>query len=552
MDYEPSARIANDEWAEELWPSPPPPSCDWTIVLPFCNRSESLAATLACIAAQTAPFRLVLVDNGSTNGSSEVARRACSDLGLAYTLVHEPKPGKVSALRAGLAQVRSRFVATLDAGSHYPPHYLAEAGKLLGKPGVAAAGAYATQEPDWAPRDALTGLQIRAAGKLLPHQCHAGGAGQVFNTELLRKAGGFDANRWNLILEDHEIIHRVCQHGAIAYGMRFWCHPAPREQGGKAIGWTRYERLTYRLTSRAGQATFFYDVLGRRLRQRMLASERGSAPAGVTQEPPRLVVCADDFGLTREISEQIAALAAQGKLNAISCMAVCKGWERDAALLRSLPRSVQIGLHVTLTEEEPLTAMPALAWNGLMPRSSELERRALVRRLPLGEIRKEVAAQFDRFVDIFGRAPDFVDAHEHVHRLRGIGDVILAETARRAPAAWVRSCVDRTASIWSRCFPVKATINSYQSRNVQRIAAEHGLACNDSFAGFYDFAGGYEEIFPQFLEKPGQFHLVMCHPGAGDSPSDALALARREEAAALRDMPIREMAAAHGLRFEAA
>ncbi|MBT2186960.1 ChbG/HpnK family deacetylase [Sphingobium sp. H33] len=301
---------------------------------------------------------------------------------------------------------------------------------------------------------------------------------------------------------------------------------------------------------------FFYDFLGPRLRARKLSSQRirerafheDRAPEG----PSRLVVCADDFGLTREISQSIIGLAKRGKVNAISCMSVCSGWERDAELLRSLPDSVQIGLHVTLTEEVPLTAMPVLAWDGAMPGCNELGRRALVRRLPLGELRTEIAAQFDRFVDVIGRPPDFVDGHQHVHVLRGIREIILAETARRAPRAWIRNCVDRPAAMFARHFPLKALANAVQSRGVRRAAADLGLACNDGFAGLYDFAGDYEALFPKFLDKPGNFHLIICHPGEGERPDDAIARARQREAAALRHMPIHEMAAARGLHFEAA
>lgn len=544
-------------------------TCDWTIVIPFFNEAAFLPATLRSVAALQGSFRLILVDNGSTDGSGEVARRECAALGLRVKLIEESCPGKVHALRTGIAQVGTRFVATFDADTHYPPHYLVEAGKLLDKPGVVVAGAYFTHAHDWARRDAFTGAHIVAAGKLLGHQCHAGGAGQAFNTDALRRCGGFDANRWNLVLEDHEIIHRICQFGTMAYGMRFYCHPSPRPRDRASIRWTLYERLHYHFSPRSRQARFFYDFLGRRLRARKLSSqcirESQYQHVGVDEQTDaeqvavkddqasRLVVCADDFGLTREISLSIAALARQGKLNAISCMSVCPGLETDAALLRSLPASVQIGLHLTLTDDQvPLTAMPRLAWNGKLPASSDLERQAFMRRLPLGEIRLEVAAQFDRFMDIFGRAPDFVDAHQHVHTLRGIREIILAETSRRAPRAWVRSCVDRTGAIFSRRFAVKSMINSFQSRSLRRAARNMGLACNDSFAGFYDFAGDYEALFPQFLEKPGSFHLVMCHPGGGDEPGDAIAPARRQEAAALHDMPIHEMAAARGLHFEAA
>src|SRR3954471_9238706 len=82
---------------------------------------------------------------------------------------------------------------------------------------------------------------------------------------------------------------------------------------------------------------------------------------------PRLILCADDFGLSPEISRVIAELAAEGRINAISCMAVCAGWARDSAMLRSLPDTIQIGLHLVLTGEPPLTAMPRLPPPGRPP-----------------------------------------------------------------------------------------------------------------------------------------------------------------------------------------
>lgn len=528
--------------------------CDWTILIPFFNERDCLPETLRSVANLDCPFHLVLIDNGSTDGSADIAARECEALGLSHMIVTEPCAGKVHALRAGLAQVQTRYVATFDADTLYPADYLSQAASLLARPGVVAAGAYYTARPERHRRDLLTGLHICLAGRFLAHQCHAGGAGQAFKTDILRNAGGFDANRWNLVLEDHEIMHRVSQFGAIAYGMDFWCHPSPRERDRDSIRWNLRERLAYHFASGRKQQDFFYNFLGPRLRARQLSSERIRERAFQTAEPvvaPRLVVCADDFGLTPEISRSIATLAQDGKINAISCMSVCAGWEQDAALLRDLPQSVQIGLHLTLTEEIPLTALPVLAWNGRMPGCNELGRRATMRRLPLGEIRTEIAAQFARFVDVFGRPPDFVDGHQHVHLLRGIREIILAETARRAPAAWIRNCVDRPSAMFSRRFPLKALANAMQSRGIRRAASHMGLACNDGFAGLYDFSGDYEALFPKFMEKPGSFHLIICHPGDGERPADSIAQARRKEAAALRQMPIHEMAAARGLRYEA-
>ncbi len=46
----------------------------WTFVIAYYNEADYLPATLAALAAQSVPFRLVLVDKGSTDGSDAIAR----------------------------------------------------------------------------------------------------------------------------------------------------------------------------------------------------------------------------------------------------------------------------------------------------------------------------------------------------------------------------------------------------------------------------------------------------------------------------------------------
>jgi chitin disaccharide deacetylase len=264
---------------------------------------------------------------------------------------------------------------------------------------------------------------------------------------------------------------------------------------------------------------------------------------------PRLILCSDDFAFSRPVSETIAALAGEGKLNAISCMAVMPGWAADSALLRHLPDRVEIGLHLTLTGERPLTAMPDTAPDGRLPEIATLRTRARQRALSLGEIAAEVAAQFDAFAAAMGRPPAFVDGHQHAHALPGIRAIVLGETRRRAPSAWVRSCEDRLVAMLARPFAGKAIGSAYHARGLRRAAAAHGLSCNTSFGGHYDYAADFTVLLPRFLRRPGARHLVMCHPGAGARAGDAIAAARPMEAKALRSASIVDMARAAGLSF---
>lgn len=244
----------------------------WTVLVPFFNERDFLPATIASLAGQTCPFRLILVDNGSTDGSAAIARAECDRLGLDYLLLTERTPGKVAALRTGLERVHTRFVATCDADTLYPPHYLAEAERVLGEDGCVVAGAFFVAKDADADAIAAEGRKINGAARLLPRQCHTGGAGQAFVTVVLRAAGGFDPDRWNFVLEDHEIIHRVMKFGTMRYSHDLWCAPSPRERDRASIRWTLVERLAYSAAAPWIGDWFFYRFLGRRLKHRQLLS----------------------------------------------------------------------------------------------------------------------------------------------------------------------------------------------------------------------------------------------------------------------------------------
>ncbi|MFT3964764.1 MAG: glycosyltransferase family 2 protein, partial [Sphingobium sp.] len=111
----------------------------WTVVLPFYNERDYLAISLESLAAQTIPFHLVLVDNNSTDGSSEIALALCHLGGIGATLLTERRPGKVSALQSGMEATTSELVATCDADTIYPADYLERAGALLDRTGAVAA-----------------------------------------------------------------------------------------------------------------------------------------------------------------------------------------------------------------------------------------------------------------------------------------------------------------------------------------------------------------------------------------------------------------------------
>jgi glycosyltransferase involved in cell wall biosynthesis len=253
---------------------PAAPPIRWTVVLAFYNEAQEIRNTLRQLSTQTHPFRLILVDNGSTDGSASLCHQTMIGTGIDYRVLREKTPGQGAALARGLIEVDTEFVATCDADTFYPATYLAEAERLFDKggAGTVAASAYFMPLDDiggW--RASATAMHQRFAGLLLARQTHVGAAGQCFRTEALRAAGGYCPRRWPFVLGDHEVMHRVMKQGRQVMAWAHWCAPSPRR--GTPIRWSLLERIAYHATPFALKDRYF-RWLGRRFAARGLHAER--------------------------------------------------------------------------------------------------------------------------------------------------------------------------------------------------------------------------------------------------------------------------------------
>lgn len=253
-------------------------------------------------------------------------------------------------------------------------------------------------------------------------------------------------------------------------------------------------------------------------------------------KPNRIILCADDYAISPGTSRVIADLVRGGRINAVSCMAAMPGWPADAAMLVAASaeqRGVEIGLHLTLSDETPLGPLSCLDSAGRLPDPDKLLRLCLARKIDPAEFTEEIDRQFIAFRQAVGRAPDFVDAHQHVHLYPILRSLVADAVVRHAPAAWVRVPTDTLPAMLSRPFRGKALGSALHAIGFRRLLRRKGLRFNRSFAGHYDFGTGYAGYFARFFAKPSDFHVVMCHPGAGDLAGDSIAPARQSEAIVL-------------------
>ena len=238
-----------------------------TILLPYCNERSWLGKTIASLVAQTdTRFSLLLIDNGSTDGSGEEARVHAAPLGNRVTHLVVTQPGKTQALAAAQQYVHTPLLATCDADTIYPPEYVANVLALF-RANPAASCVLAIDL--YAPATSLQSQQridkIMRKSVRRPQQCHAGAYAMAFRSPAFLAAGGFDPVRWPFLMEDHEIVQRALQYGPGQYAAHHVCYPADRRKNRNGAGWNRFERLIYRLVP---ANRFFQNFLAPRLAAR--------------------------------------------------------------------------------------------------------------------------------------------------------------------------------------------------------------------------------------------------------------------------------------------
>jgi predicted glycoside hydrolase/deacetylase ChbG (UPF0249 family) len=236
------------------------------------------------------------------------------------------------------------------------------------------------------------------------------------------------------------------------------------------------------------------------------------------------------------VNRGIRDLITRGRINATSVMVVAPSFDTGEA--RALDAAIgagpgaALGLHFTLTAPfRPLSSYRPVAADGAFPSLRHMLARGLARALDGRAAAVEAEHQIAAFRSAFGRPPDFIDGHQHVHLLPQVGDALLAVMKERTPQAWIRQC-GRTSPLRKRRGHAKAHLLDLLSRRMRRRSAILGVAANPGFAGAYDFgsATAYDTVFASFLEGLPEGGVVMCHPGFVDAE-----LARLDHLTAMRE-----------------
>jgi len=235
-------------------------------------------------------------------------------------------------------------------------------------------------------------------------------------------------------------------------------------------------------------------------------------PGEASTTERRLVITADDFGLTTEINRGIMEAFDAGALRSVSVMVGTPGFEDAAAHARRAAPHLGVGLHLTLTLGRPLTAARSLIdAHGVFVSPRQLAARALAGSVRGIDVQNEVSAQLAR-ARAAGLRITHLDGHHHAHAFPGIWPAVW-RAARQARIPVVRRPVESfiRAPLRARRLPARVALRLLaRGAPVHEAPIPVGVFAGHSLLGARRFQAGLLRFLEQL--QPGVTEL-MVHPG---------------------------------------
>jgi hopanoid biosynthesis associated protein HpnK len=277
----------------------------------------------------------------------------------------------------------------------------------------------------------------------------------------------------------------------------------------------------------------------------------------------RLIVNADDFGLTSGVNRAILEGNQSGIITSATLMANAQASEAAIDLAKAQP-SLKTGCHVVLIDGVPLAAnLPSLT-NGSRRFRTSLKQFAMAavrKQIAVEEIQREVEAQIHK-IQSRGITVTHVDSHKHTHMFPHVLRPLLRAAkacgvrAVRNPFepthSWPTGMVLSTPGIWLRSVGVMG-FQMFASA-FRRALNEEGMVSTDGTVGIAVTGLLDLQKLLRILEAlpEGTWELV-CHPGYSDADLQAagtrLTQSREIELSALTSVDTKKALARHQIEL---
>jgi predicted glycoside hydrolase/deacetylase ChbG (UPF0249 family) len=230
----------------------------------------------------------------------------------------------------------------------------------------------------------------------------------------------------------------------------------------------------------------------------------------------RLVVNADDFGMSPGISRGILRAHREGIVTSTSVLGNCGDFDDERALLADAPE-LGVGVHLALVGRGPIAdpaTVPSLLTAGgrFHERGAEFIAAWTKRKIDAGDVEREFEAQVARVRDA-GIKIDHLDTHHHLGFLPIVGRSVEA-VARRHGIEAMRSAIETPTLSWvtDPRRGLKAGVLTGLGWLMRR---QLGARRHSAQSWGYVESGRLDEV--RVLEIIGRLgpgaHELICHPG---------------------------------------
>lgn len=235
----------------------------------------------------------------------------------------------------------------------------------------------------------------------------------------------------------------------------------------------------------------------------------------------KLIVNADDFGLSEAINNGIAQAHCNGIVTSASLAANGRAFNHAIRLCRENP-DLDVGVHLVLVEEKPV--LPADKISSLVDHQGQLYcdagqfiKKYFLRKINLTEVRSELRAQIEKVVDA-GINISHLDGHQHLHMLPRILPIV-SDLAAEFKIPVIRLPMERFRwRMLKETKMIKRIIQMVVLNYFCWWGRKYILKRTDYFAGFL-FGGDLEKNHLikelEYVPLNGVCELI-CHPSEPD------------------------------------
>jgi predicted glycoside hydrolase/deacetylase ChbG (UPF0249 family) len=268
--------------------------------------------------------------------------------------------------------------------------------------------------------------------------------------------------------------------------------------------------------------------------------------------PVRLIVNADDFGLTRGINRAIAELATAGVLTSATLMATGPAFEDAVAVARAHP-TLGVGCHIVLIDGVPVchpSSIPSLIGSdGKSFRASLLDLLQALLRGAINEedVAREALAQIQK-LQRAGIDVTHIDTHKHTHLFPTIARPLLHITERTSIGA-IRNAFEPQ---WSLALNQGSWLRRVAVRSIGRLRPRFEalpairsakVLTTDGTVAISATGRLNATTLAQLLRAlpPTGTYELCCHPGYNDRDLDQVTTRLREHRNIEREALLREV-----------